>query len=395
MSGSHAGSQTYGGGGPQRGSSQQHGSSGPFSESASGSHPTYGGGGGSGGPPRAGGAGPEPSDRDLYDEDEDFEGDDDAEYMEEEEEEESEGTLSDEGEEDQSWINWFVGLRGNSFFCEVDEEFIQDDFNLTGLQTAVPLFDFALDFILDVEIPTDTLTEEQQEIVETAAEVLYGLIHARYILTQRGMQRMYEKYQEAEFGRCPRVHCQGQSCLPAGLSDQQRTYPVNIFCPRCQNLYYPRSTKQAGLDGAYFGTTFAHMFLLSFPELIPRKKRREITYIPRIYGFKINKESVYHTLRQELEEEDDEEDEEDEDDDEESGSGEHEGKDVDVDHGDDDLHVGDRLTMPSLHALHIGGDGSSGRVSSGSTLRGVLSNPGVLDGKKPSSKQQNFFGPDA
>jgi hypothetical protein len=35
--------------------------------------------------------------------------------------------------------------------------------------------------VLDVEMPMeDALTEEQQEIVESAAEMLYGLIHARY-----------------------------------------------------------------------------------------------------------------------------------------------------------------------------------------------------------------------
>jgi casein kinase II subunit beta len=51
------------------------------------------------------------------------------------------------------WISWFVCLRGNDFFCEIDEDFIQDDFNLTGLHSLVPYYDYALDFILDVDIP--------------------------------------------------------------------------------------------------------------------------------------------------------------------------------------------------------------------------------------------------
>ena len=53
---------------------------------------------------------------------------------------------------------------------------------MTGLNTLVPYYDYALDMVLDVEMPMeDSLTEEQQEIVESAAEMLYGLIHARYV----------------------------------------------------------------------------------------------------------------------------------------------------------------------------------------------------------------------
>jgi len=104
--------------------------------------------------------------------------------------EESEEPLSEEAEE-QSWIAWFCSIRGNEFFVEVDEDYIQDEFNLTGLSAEVPFFDYALDTVLDVDSPNaDALTEEQQETVDAAAELLYGLIHARYILTVKGLNAM-------------------------------------------------------------------------------------------------------------------------------------------------------------------------------------------------------------
>lgn len=36
-------------------------------------------------------------------------------------------------------------------------------------------------------------TEEQNEMVESAAEMLYGLIHVRYILTTKGMAAMVRR----------------------------------------------------------------------------------------------------------------------------------------------------------------------------------------------------------
>lgn len=95
--------------------------------------------------------------------------------------------------------------------------------------------------------------------------MLYGLIHARYIVTNRGMHAMYEKYRSAAFGRCPHVFCQGQPVLPVGLSDLPRNYTVNVFCPRCHGLFFPKSTRQANIDGAYFGTTFPHLYLITHP----------------------------------------------------------------------------------------------------------------------------------
>ena len=208
--------------------------------------------------------------------------------------------MSDEGssqltnssdEEEVNWISWFVSLKGNEYFCEIEEDYIQDDFNLTGLSIMVPFYDYALDMMLDIEIPSDKLTEDQLEIVETAAEVLYGLIHARYILTIKGMARMAEKYAQVDFGRCPRVHCQGQPVLPIGISDIPRNHSVNTFCPKCRDVFYPKSARQANLDGSYFGTTFAHLFLLVHANAIPSPSQQ--VYVPRIFGFKIHSSSSY------------------------------------------------------------------------------------------------------
>jgi len=96
---------------------------------------------------------------------EELEGEGEEEEVEEEEEEEEEEVEGEEeanssemtaSEDETSWISWFVNIRGNDFFCEVEEAFIQDDFNLTGLSSQIPSCEVALDTIQDVVIPLGT-----------------------------------------------------------------------------------------------------------------------------------------------------------------------------------------------------------------------------------------------
>lgn len=50
-----------------------------------------------------------------------------------------------------TWISWFCSLPGHEYFCEVTEDFIEDDFNLTGLNGMVPFWKEAMEMVLDVE----------------------------------------------------------------------------------------------------------------------------------------------------------------------------------------------------------------------------------------------------
>lgn len=103
----------------------------------------------------------------------------------------SEEESEQDSEQQVSWSSWFCSLRGNEFFCEVEEDYIEDDFNLSGLSSQVPYYDYALDMILDNEPPHDVmLTDQQQELLESAAEMLYGLIHARCGARGRARGRM-------------------------------------------------------------------------------------------------------------------------------------------------------------------------------------------------------------
>ena len=50
-----------------------------------------------------------------------------------------------------TWISCFCSLPGHDYFCEVAEDFIEDDFNLTGLNAMVPFWKEAMEMVLDVE----------------------------------------------------------------------------------------------------------------------------------------------------------------------------------------------------------------------------------------------------
>lgn len=141
------------------------------------------------------------------------------------------------------------------------------------------------------------------------------------------------KYRIGEFGVCPLNECNGQPVLPIGLRDTLRYHEVMIYCPRCGLIFHPAQKqlnfRDDNLDGAYFGTTFAHLLLMQvsnsvvekgcrayagcqafsdaivfppcfvfffhgrtqYPALKPKKKLRLQPYVPRVFGYKIRSQT--------------------------------------------------------------------------------------------------------
>lgn len=144
-----------------------------------------------------------------------------------------------------------------------------------------------------------------------------------------------EKYQQGDFGYCPRVYCENQpmlpigecwrrerrphemasplgrrwgsaslslslggwwgrlggawpaesSCLP-GLSDIPGEAMVKLYCPKCMDVYTPKSSRHHHTDGAYFGTGFPHMLFMVHPEYWPKRPVNQ--FVSRLYSFKIH-----------------------------------------------------------------------------------------------------------
>jgi len=145
--------------------------------------------------------------------------------------------------------------------------------------------------------------DDMREQIERSARHLYGLVHARYVVTTRGLAKMVclllrlhlamkvltdlqmEKYKQGVFGKCPRVICESQHLLPMGQNDVPNMSHVKLYCAKCEDIYNPKSSRHNSIDGAYFGSSFHNILFQVYPALMPRKTQRR--YEPRIYGFRV------------------------------------------------------------------------------------------------------------
>lgn len=188
-------------------------------------------------------------------------------------------------ESEMQWIEWHVNTRGNEFLVEIDISFLMNSFTMFEFKETGD-HEEALKMILGLS-PKSAEELEDSKYLKTYQQAvdLYGLIHARYIQTKDGMKKVQKKFENKEFGVCPRVQCNYpdfehdqkikvlQPVLPVGMSNELNISKVKIYCPKCEDIYVPKGQRSAfstggrgckiNLDGAYFGTSFPYIFLLN------------------------------------------------------------------------------------------------------------------------------------
>lgn len=224
--------------------------------------------------------------------------------------------MSSDAEDDYvPWIQSFCEDFGHDYFVPVSQEFIEDDFNLTGLSLQVPYYKEALYTILDYQVET---SEEDpnirsvpvrnssgaaksnlpnKQLLSHSAELLYGLIHARYIISKPGFTAMASKFERSDFGICFRVNCDGMHLIPVGATDVPGQETVRLYCPCCNDIYVPLSSRFLNIDGAFFGTTFLGLLVEMFPEIenqckLRKERANKANLSIRLFGFKIHESSI-------------------------------------------------------------------------------------------------------
>ncbi|OHT13645.1 Casein kinase II regulatory subunit family protein [Tritrichomonas foetus] len=184
----------------------------------------------------------------------------------------------------EKWIDSYLKRPNAKLLIRVDDEFLQNTFNITGIKPKMRYFNPAYELIRRNTI-TSARGEIDRETASEEAEILYGYIHARFLLTKPGMQQMFEKYQNNEFQQCPRVYCRATQCIPFGISEEYGEKKVKMFCPCCRDIYDVIDPDTKNLDGSSFGPSWVHMFLQKYPTIVPKDPPR--VYVPKIYGFRI------------------------------------------------------------------------------------------------------------
>ncbi len=231
------------------------------------------------------------------------------------------------------WVRRYLNARPKDVLLPVPKEYIADGFNLAQLAPIVERIGFqvmgpqAVDIAKRlVELPPPQpsypiyrlalqllLNENENdeagillhplippEAIQQASEALYLMIHARFVISPRGLDALRRILLNSPvFGKCPRILCDGTILLPYGASNDYSTnaHVCQRYCPCCGNLWNCWESKT---DGCAWGPSLCYLLLMTHGhELFPAASRHQPPPVmnrervhhptnPAVFGFRIH-----------------------------------------------------------------------------------------------------------
>ena len=118
-------------------------------------------------------------------------------------------SISDSGSSSGSsepWSSWFTRSSGKHYFTVIDPAYIADSFNLYGIRAIVPQFNKALLTIMDREGGDDDDSDDTNDSTKDDrnsedSELLYGLVHARWVISVQVRRKRREVVHVARSAR--------------------------------------------------------------------------------------------------------------------------------------------------------------------------------------------------
>ena len=190
------------------------------------------------------------------------------------------------------WIYDFVTYSPfQHWFADVSDSFLDDSFNLYGLDSMFKYYYPCLSILrreLSLNEYINTLPPEKAKKLNNELQILFLLVHQRFIQSQEGLKVMIEKFNNKTWGVCPRVACEKFPVLPYGISSKPGVSSCLVFCPRCRDIYQPKVQAVHSIDGCAFGPNFATLFIsdarIASQLVVPEVKNIPLT----VFGYKLS-----------------------------------------------------------------------------------------------------------
>lgn len=163
--------------------------------------------------------------------------------------------------------------------------------------SSYPIYRRALLLMLKDDDDDDSTSIEEEEdkiiplhAIQKAAEALYLMLHARFVVSPRGLEaiRHVMALDNTVFGKCPRSSCKGTGLLPYGHSNdytsdaktavittamrKEHDSCCHRYCPSCGEVWVFWDSKT---DGCAWGPSWCHLFLLAFGGKVYAKELEE------------------------------------------------------------------------------------------------------------------------